>query len=980
MVFCTTLTAQTKVANFTEDFTLDPTSSNWKYYWNKPDNWQAGSNPGDLSTGAIGNVSSYTPLVSAGTMLSADGDLIPQNSSPDTFIRLDGSGGHPGDPGTDTSLDRYVISAYTVSTPGNYYILNSSLNFPNPKGNGVKVYVHVNSKDADLNKTLVGSGALSFDVSLGNLDVGDVIYVAVGANGKTAYDGFQWDFDISTIDDTPETNDYYVSDYGAVGDGSTNDMDAIRNAVAAFASDPFPSNLHFENKTYRCLGSGILFDLQGAKNKNIFGNNAELIVQPSILGLVVENSENITAKDLTFDSDPLSWTQGTITAINSGTKKFTLTVDDGYPIPTNNYGDAGRAHPWGMVWEPTGYTIKNELVYVTSSTAVSGNSVEFTMDDRTLNAFNDMKVNDRFTIDTFGVGGTFNRVTKSSNITFENIIMYAARSLQFVININEGAIHMDGIQVRRKPDTNRLLSGYRDGFHCKDNKVGPIIENCYIEGICDDAINLHSKYLFVTVAASATQFTMDNANNLEIGDILQFANMNTGEVLGQAAVASKSGNVITTASAVNGVVAGAPKTRTTTFVINLSKSNSDFIIRNNHFAGQRRYAMLIRSPNGLIENNIGVKTQGGIILTNEIGSFFEGPVPSDIIIKNNSFTDVRRWPIWLDSKSYAAVETRSLKNIVLENNTFGPSRNGEPAAVFHDVENLELLGNNFVNDVAYGAIDIDNSAVTFLCDNTFNGLYLTNLTSDIVLGNNSSESDIVFDCADSSISKDNFAIEMFSETCRDKANGKIVITAIDTSKNYVATINTMEHNFNSVLTVENLPAGVYDICISVVGETSSQCYKVTIKEGETITGESSISNKKAAIEISKGTAPFQVLVNGKTILQTYSKSFTVDVIHGDLLEVKTAIECEGVFSKEIDLFESIFAYPNPSNGKVEIAMPSIRKEVVIDLFSIHSQLISSNIYTIQNGKVQLNIEGKPTGIYFIRINLEKPVILKIIKQ
>lgn len=837
IVFCTTSTAQTKVANFKDDFNLSPVSSDWKYYWNKPNNWQAGSNPGILSSGAIGVVSSYTPLVSEGTMLSADGDLNGTNSSPDRFIRLDENGGHPGAPGTNTLLDRYVISAYTVGTPGNYYILNSSLNFPNPKGNGVMVYVHINNKDGDLNKNLAGSGALSFDVSLGNLDIGDVIYVAVGANGHAAYDGFQWNFDISIVD-TPETHDYYVSDYGAAGNGSSNDMDAIRNAVTDFVNDPFPSNLHFESKTYRCTGSGILFDLQGAKNKNIFGNNAELIVQPSILGLVMENSKNITVKDLTFDSDPLSWTQGTITAINSATKKFTLTVDDGYPIPTNNYGDSGRAHPWGMVWEPTGYTIKNELVFVTSSTAVSGNSVNFTVDDRSFSAFNDMNVNDRFTIDTYGVGGTFNRITKSSNITCENIIVYATRALQFVIDKNEGAIHMDGIQVRRKPGTNRLLSGYRDGFHCKDNKVGPIIENCYIEGICDDAINLHSTYFFVTAAASATQFTIDNTDNFDIGDTLQYYNMNTGVALGKTQIATISGLSITTTSAVNGVVAGTPKTNSTTSVINLSKSNSGFIIRNNNFAGQRRYAMLIRSQNGLIENNIGVKTGGGIILTNEIRSFFEGPVPSDIIIKNNSFTDIRGWPIWLDSKSYGGTSNGLLKNIVLENNTFGPSRDGKPAAIFTDVENLELSGNDFINDIAYGAIAFENCReVSFLCDNTYNGTDITNLTNDIALGANISSFDISFNCTSLNVS-----------------------------------------------------------------------------------------------------------------------------------------------SIEIDLFETIIAYPNPSNGNFEIVLPSDKKEVTIDLFSMHSQFISSNVYTAQNGKIQINIGDKPAGIYFIKINLKKPVMLKIIKQ
>jgi len=138
-------TAQTKVAGFRDDFSLYNSSSNWKYYWNKPDNWQAGSNPGDLSTVEIGRVSSYAPLISTGNMLTADGDENGGNSSPDAFIRLNQNGGHPGAPGTEKGLDRYTICAYTVSTPGNYYILNSALNITDSRSNGVLVYVHVNS-------------------------------------------------------------------------------------------------------------------------------------------------------------------------------------------------------------------------------------------------------------------------------------------------------------------------------------------------------------------------------------------------------------------------------------------------------------------------------------------------------------------------------------------------------------------------------------------------------------------------------------------------------------------------------------------------------------------------------------------------------------------------------------------------------------------------------------------------------------------
>ena len=739
-------TAQTKMAGFRDDFSLNNASSNWRYYWNKPDNWEAGSNSGDLYTGEIGNVSSYTPLISNGNMLSADGDENGGNSSPDTFVRLHSTGGHPGAQGTERALDRHAICAYTVNTPGNYYILNSAISISNSKTNGVLVYIHVNSETAVLRKVISASGEQAFDVAIGELAIGDVIYVCIGPNGQSAYDSFTMDFDISIVDQ-PETHDYYVSDYGAAGDGSANDMDAIKNAVKDFAGDPFPAKLHFENKTYRCTGSGILFDLNGARNKTILGNGAELIVEPSILGLQINNAENVLVKDLKFDSDPLSWTQGTIKSIDAANGKFTLEIDEGYPVPVNNYGNAGRAHPWGMIWEPEGYTIKNELVWIASSRNMTGNTVELSLQSQSQNALNDMQVNDRFTVDVFGVGGSFNKISESKNISCEKLTFYATRSLVFALLDNVGQIHMNGVEMRRKPGTNRLLSCYRDGFHCKRNTHGPIIENCYVEGLCDDAINLSGGYYYVTGKTSSTQFQLDNASGFAVGDTLLFVDMKNGVELGRTYVASRSGNEITTTDAIDGVVAGEPRASTTIFVMNLSKSNSGFIIRNNTFGGQRRYAMLIRCQNGLIENNTGEKLGGGIILTNEIVSFFEGPFPRNITIRNNSFTDIRGWPLWLKASTYARLPQPLVKDIRLVDNTFGPSVKGMAAATFQHVDNVNLSGNVFFDDASAGGIAVTNSRnINIECNNSYNGTEISTIDDGIVLGDNMSASHVTFTC------------------------------------------------------------------------------------------------------------------------------------------------------------------------------------------------------------------------------------------
>lgn len=225
----------------------------------------------------------------------------------------------------------------------------------------------------------------------------------------------------------------------------------------------------------------------------------------------------------------------------------------------------------------------------------------------------------------------------------------------------------------------------------------------------------------------------------------------------------------------------------------------------------------------------------------------------------------------------------------------------------------------------------------------------------------------------------NFEIIITSETCPDKNNGQISITATETH-NYVTTINGTAYNFTNDLTINNLVPNSYNFCISVDGEDYEQCFVIEVIEGTTVSGKSSVTSGKATIEIEEGTAPFTIFVNGKETFETNSPIFNVAIKPGDVVEVKTAVTCEGVYSKTIELLDAIVAYPNPTNGSFEIALPIIQKEVIIELYTIHSQLISIKTYPIFYGKVLLNIEDKPTGLYFAKIKLEKPVTLKIIKQ
>jgi len=232
--------------------------------------------------------------------------------------------------------------------------------------------------------------------------------------------------------------------------------------------------------------------------------------------------------------------------------------------------------------------------------------------------------------------------------------------------------------------------------------------------------------------------------------------------------------------------------------------------------------------------------------------------------------------------------------------------------------------------------------------------------------------------------ENNFEIEAIGETCPNSANGQIIIKP-QKVYNYSTTIYEVLYNFKDEgVIVSDLAPGTYDFCIGVYVEdenkTYEQCFTVLIETGTIVAGKAVVTDNKVAIEISQGSPPYKILLNGKVVFETAASLMSIDVNHGDLVAVKTSIECEGLFLTEIDLIAEIIAYPNPTNGFFEISLPTSKKEVKIALYTMQSQLISSKTYPVINGKAQLTIENKPTGVYIAKVYLNKPIALKIIKN
>ncbi len=222
-----------------------------------------------------------------------------------------------------------------------------------------------------------------------------------------------------------------------------------------------------------------------------------------------------------------------------------------------------------------------------------------------------------------------------------------------------------------------------------------------------------------------------------------------------------------------------------------------------------------------------------------------------------------------------------------------------------------------------------------------------------------------------------FLVNTSSESCRDQNNGSITITALQNSE-YTTQINGVDYTFTATLNIDNLAPGNYPFCIQTDG--FEQCYEVTIAEAASLTSTAIVVDNGIDFSISSGTAPYQVQINGTEVLKTYDTTFSVQTKHGDIVRVKTSQECEGEILEEMNLWNRIDAYPNPTKNNTTIFLPIGQEEISIAMYNSMGVLISKKNYPVSDDKVVLNTAALSPGIYITRILMAQPKTLKIIKQ
>jgi hypothetical protein len=444
---------------------------------------------------------------------------------------------------------------------------------------------------------------------------------------------------------------FHVRDYGAIPNGPDDCGPAIRQALQAAISSNGSAEVVFDEGIYRVRAAEdqrCCFPVAQADNVLIrgTGNATKIVVTNPANGVFSFSvSRRVGLRDITIDYDPVPFCQGVIRAVDVEQGHFDLDVAPGYSTPdAENFVNAGEPYgKWGMIIDPATRRIRANTPdhYMTPRWLHRQERVWrfFTNQEHYRQNLRHMQPGNAYVHLARGYGAAIS-FHGCEEMTLENVTVHASPGLAVGLVGNRGRILVRGLEVRFPKGTDRLLTTNADGVHCQQNRNGPVIEQCYFEGMADDAINIYAPPNVVREVRSPTQWLVSPQCLVLPGDRLQVLDPKTAIIRGevQAVNVAVEGRafLLSLQGPLEGVRAGTDH-RSADTLYNLSACGAGFQIRKNVMNGNRRYGCLLRAGAGVVEDNRFEDTTGaGVVITNE-PDWPEGPMPWNITVRNNSF-------------------------------------------------------------------------------------------------------------------------------------------------------------------------------------------------------------------------------------------------------------------------------------------------------------------------------------------------------
>ena len=392
----------------------------------------------------------------------------------------------------------------------------------------------------------------------------------------------------------------------------------------------------------------VAFPIVNCESLTIDGLGAEFIFHGAISPFVVDNSSNISLRNLRIDwSDPVTLF-GQILNVDHHRVRIAIDPKCRYRIengriltgPIHWEASIGGfielepisktpAYRTGDVWNDGNWDVsfaELEPHVVTFDcpphrTVTPGNHIVFLRGDR-------------------NNPGIF--VTESSNIAVENVTVYQSPAMAFIAQRTEN-ISLDRFNVMLRERTGQIVSASADATHCVGCRGQITIKNCLFEGQLDDPGNVHGTYVKLLTVIDARTVIVGRMHPEQLG--VPYAG--PGDKLSGIEPSTMEHVISVTVSAVEEI---NPKQLKIVFAEPLQDINiaglvfendswvPDLHIDNCIARRNRARGFLISTPGQVVIENCTLHPGGtGILIPGESEYWFESGAVRDVTLRNNMF-------------------------------------------------------------------------------------------------------------------------------------------------------------------------------------------------------------------------------------------------------------------------------------------------------------------------------------------------------
>ncbi len=501
---------------------------------------------------------------------------------------------------------------------------------------------------------------------------------------------------VSMAETRAELKPINVKDFGAKGDGVTDDTTAINAAIVVAQKQGEGAIVSLPSGRYKTgLGKEKSIRISGADSLTFQGEGETTIVSGDLDEPVfrIVDSKSVTVRKISIDHEPLGYTQGTITSVDIPNMTCEVSIDPGYQAPNDPSFKGSQVHPF-VLPEKNYYQLDRHWPNPSEMVKTAENTWRWKLKGPP-NIEN--WPGKRFFIYTESRSHAF-ILTNLRDTTLDDINYWGGgANAGFYVNGLEGTTTFKRFVIGVPPGSNRLYS-CAGGGQISGLRGKLLLDQCNFSKIDDDGIDLLSNYTRIieqrdkrTLVVQAKNSDYRAGDRVELWD-WQHKKMRSHAIITKATshtdgtfVIALDRDVVTDRVGV-GVGMNFSRESMTDGIdrlINVATVGQETIIRDSKFQVFRAKCLNVKGANCTIERCTFSNSFQPAISAAPEWYFEEGSSIRNFTVRNCTFTDNNHPNIVIGASPISGVP--GSKPIVSDG----------PGNISHDSENILIEGNSF---------------------------------------------------------------------------------------------------------------------------------------------------------------------------------------------------------------------------------------------------------------------------------------------